>query len=79
MKQDHLNDLIEERNKYTQIADIQNDNLRESIIEINVIKNDVEDHIEEVLEGIIQSGNTEECRESLDHYRQKLAFFRHRT
>jgi hypothetical protein len=41
MKQDHLNDLAQERDKYAQIADIENDSLRENIIEVNVIKNDV--------------------------------------
>ena len=28
MKTDHISDLIQERDKYTQIADIENDNLR---------------------------------------------------
>jgi hypothetical protein len=41
MKQDHLEDLMTEKDKYTQIADIQNDYLRENIIEINVIKEDI--------------------------------------
>lgn len=41
MKADHLSDLMQERDKYTQIADIENDNLRENIIEVNVIKNDI--------------------------------------
>ena len=77
MKADHLFDLAAERDKYTQIADIENDHLRENIIEINVIKNDIENHLEEVLEGIRQSGNATECRESLEHYRQKLALFTH--
>jgi hypothetical protein len=57
MKTDHLYDLALERDKYTQIADIENDHLRENIIEINVIKNDIENHLEEVLEGIRESGN----------------------
>ena len=79
MKSDHLSDLIQERDKYTQIADIENDNLRENIIEINVIKNDIQNHMEEVLEGIEVSGDPGECRDSLDHYRQKLTLFRHQT
>lgn len=77
MKADHLYDLAQERDKYTQIADIENDHLRENTIEINVIKNDIENHLEEVLEGIRESGNAEECRESLEHYRQKLTLFGH--
>ena len=79
MKADHLSDLIQERDKYTQIADIENDNLRENIIEVNVIKNDIQNHMQEVLEGIQQSGDTAECRVSLEHYRQKLTLFRHQT
>ncbi len=35
--------------------------------------------MEEVIEGIQASGDTAECRESLDHYRQKLTLFRHQT
>lgn len=35
--------------------------------------------MQEVLEGIQQSGDTAECRESLEHYRQKLTLFRHQT
>lgn len=36
--------------------------------------------MEEVLEGITNSGDSEgECRESLEHYRQKLALYRHQT
>ncbi len=49
MKEDHLSDLMQERDKYTQIADIQNDSLRENIIEINTIKDDIEYHMEQVL------------------------------
>ena len=41
MKADHLSDLLQEKDKYTQIADIENDNSRENIIEINNIKNDI--------------------------------------
>lgn len=40
---------MQERDKYTQIADIQNDSLRENIIEINTIKDDIEYHMEQVL------------------------------
>jgi hypothetical protein len=58
MKGDHLTDLMAERDKYTQIADISNDYLRENIIEINVIKNDIENHLEEVLEGIRDTGDS---------------------
>ena len=32
MKSDHLSDLLQEKDKYTQIADIENDNSRENII-----------------------------------------------
>jgi len=32
MKNDHLEDLVQDRDKYTQIADISNDYLRENII-----------------------------------------------
>ncbi len=77
MKADHLYDLSVEREKYTQIAEIEKDHLRENIIEINGIKNDIENHLEEVLEGIRESGNEGECKESLEHYRQKLALFTH--
>ena len=52
MKNDHISDLVHEKEKYTQIADIENDNLRENIIEVNVIRNDIENHMEEVLVGI---------------------------
>jgi hypothetical protein len=41
MKADHLEDLALERDKYVQIAEIENDHLRENIIEINVIRNDI--------------------------------------
>ena len=41
MKGDHLSDLLQEKEKYTQVADIENDNSRENIIEINNIKNDI--------------------------------------
>ena len=35
--------------------------------------------MEEVIEGIQESGDASECRESLEHYRQKLTLFRHQT
>jgi len=35
--------------------------------------------MEEVLEGILKSGDSSECRESLEHYRQKLTLYRHQT
>jgi hypothetical protein len=79
MKTDHLSDLLQEKEKYTQIADIENDHLRENIIEINTIRNDIEGNMEEVLDGILSSGDSSECRESLDHYRQKLTLYRHQT
>jgi len=44
-----------------------------------VIKHDIENHLEEVLEGIKETGDSAECRESLEHYRQKLTLFRHQT
>lgn len=79
MKADHLGDLLQEKDKYTQIADIQNDNSRENIIEINTIKNDIQGNMEEVLEGIQNSGDSSECRESLGHYRHKLTLYRHQA
>lgn len=79
MKADHLQDLLQERDKYTQIADIENDNIRENILEINTIQNDIEGNMAEVLQGIRATHDESECRESLDHYRQKLYICCHQT
>ena len=79
MKTDHLNDLVQEKDKYTQIADIENDNSRENIVEVNIIKRDIQDNMEEVLSGIQNSGDSSECSSSLDHYRHKLTLYRHQT
>ena len=79
MKTDHINDLIQERDKYLQIADIEIDNIRENIGEIENIKFDIEGNMEEVMDGIVNSGETEECRKSLEHYRQRLTLYRHQT
>lgn len=35
--------------------------------------------MEEVLEGIQNSGDSSECKESLGHYRQKLTLYRHQA
>ena len=61
MKGDHLSDLLQEKEKYTQVADIENDNSRENIIEINNIKNDIEGNMQEVLDGIQNTGDSSEC------------------
>jgi hypothetical protein len=38
MKDQHLADLIAEKQKYCQIADIQNDHLNENIEEIQIMR-----------------------------------------
>lgn len=52
MKEDHLNDLVEESKRHSQIADIEHDHLRENVDEMNRIRSDIEDNIENIMEKL---------------------------
>ena len=52
MKEDHINDLMVEKDKYMQIADIQNDYLNENIEEIVYMREDIESNIESIVNEI---------------------------
>ena len=60
MKEDHINDLIVEKDKYVQIADIQNDYLNENIEEIVYMREDIESNIESIVNEIEES-SFKEC------------------
>ena len=45
MKADHLSDLKQKKGKYTLLAAIKNANIEEIIININIIKNDIEENM----------------------------------
>lgn len=52
MRDDHINDLIEENRKHSQIADIEHDYLRENVDEIHTIRKDIEENLETIVEKL---------------------------
>ena len=45
MREDHLNDLVEESRRHSQIAAIEHDYLRENVEEMEVMREDIESNL----------------------------------
>ena len=75
MKEDHLNDIMAESRRHSQIADIERDYLRENVDEMEYIRKDIEDNLETILEKVEE----EELEINLNEYRQKIQVFRHKV
>ena len=52
MKEDHLNDLVEESRRHSQIAAIEHDYLRENVEEMQTIREDIEGNLEVIMEKL---------------------------
>lgn len=52
MKEDHLNDLVEESKRHSQIADIEHDYLRENVDEMETIRRDIQDNLDVIMEKL---------------------------
>ena len=75
MKEDHLGDLIDESQRHSQIADIENDYLRENVDEMENIRRDIEDNLETIMEKLSE----EELHSNLNEYKQKIQVYRHKV
>lgn len=75
MRDDHINDLIEESRKHSQIADIEHDYLRENVEEIGNIRRDIEENLETIVEKLEEI----DLRNNLGYYKQKLQVYKHKV
>ena len=73
MKDEHLHDLCEEKEKYIQLAHIQVDYLNENLEEILYMREDIESNIPSIVNEIEE----EAFNKCVDEYRQKLNMFTH--
>jgi hypothetical protein len=73
MKEEHLHDLCEEKDKYIQLAHIQVDYLNENLEEILYMRDDIESNIPSIVNDIEE----EAFNNCVDEYRQKLSMFAH--
>lgn len=75
MRDDHINDLVEESRRHSQIADIEHDYLRENVDEISNIRKDIEENLETIVEKL----DEEDLKNNLNYYKQKLQVYRHKV
>ena len=73
MKEEHLQDLEEEKEKYLQIADIQLDYLKENVQEITYMREDIETNIPSIVTDIEQDS----FRQCIYEYRHKMTMLKH--
>lgn len=75
MRDDHINDLIEQNRRHSQIADIEHDYLRENVDQINNIRKDIQENLETIVEKLQE----EDLRNNLNYYKQKMQVYQHKV
>lgn len=68
MKEDHLNDLVELSKKHIQLAYIKEDHLQNDVEEMEVIRKDIIDSLEIILENF----NDPLTEKNLGFYKQQV-------